>query len=73
MPVGTVRTWSGKDYVKHADGWVAVHSGRLTAGKDMKEVEGHHNAEDHANHVKTHASKKNHLSQSLMKNLMRSN
>jgi hypothetical protein len=58
LPVGSLRTWGGREYVKHADGWVAVHSGRLTSGKDMKEVEGHHNAEDHATHARKYAAPK---------------
>jgi len=32
FPVGTIRTWGGQKYVKHADGWVAVsgkHHGKM--------------------------------------------
>lgn len=52
LPIGTHRTWGGHDYVKHADGWVHVSSGKLTTGKDMKHVDGHTNAAGHAEHAK---------------------
>lgn len=51
LPIGTMRTWGGQDYIKHADGWVHVGSGKLTQGKKMEHVENHANAEDHRSHA----------------------
>lgn len=38
MPIGTRRTWQGQDYIKHADGWVAV--GGKNHGKLMGKFKG---------------------------------
>lgn len=54
LPVGTVRTWGGVDYIKHADGWVEVRSGKVTQGKKMEVVHGHANAADHAVFAQKH-------------------
>jgi hypothetical protein len=58
LPIGTLRTWGGVDYVKHGDGWVAVHSGKVTQGKKMEEVHNHPNAAQHEEHAKPHRKPK---------------
>lgn len=58
LPVGTMRTWGGQDYIKHADGWVHVSSGKLTSGKKMEPVESHANASQHAEAAAKHREEK---------------
>ena len=51
LPVGTQRTWGGRDYVKHSDGWVATtgpHKGKLHEGKSLTPKQDHPNAKSHA-------------------------
>tara|TARA_R110000868_G_C10973188_1_gene771450 strand:+ start:2567 stop:6298 length:3732 start_codon:yes stop_codon:yes gene_type:complete len=60
LPVGTIRKWGGKEYIKHQDGWVAVggkNHGKLTSGKKMSVVDNHPNASHHAAHADTHKIK----------------
>lgn len=58
LPVGTLRTWGGQQYVKHADGWVHVGSGKLTSGKKMEQVEGRANHKDHFDFASKHRESK---------------
>jgi len=62
MPVGTMRVWSGRKYVKHVDGWVAVggaHHGKLL-GQFKKEPTHTEHADEHKGHdfTKPEAPKK---------------
>jgi hypothetical protein len=54
LPVGTLRTWGGIDYIKHADGWVTVSNGKVNSGKNPKEVSDHANAKEHEEYAKKH-------------------
>lgn len=58
LPIGTTRTWGGREYIKHPDGWVSVGSGRLTGGKNMAEVEGHANHKAHQELAEKHKGSK---------------
>lgn len=58
LPIGTLRTWGGQQYVKHADGWVHVSSGKLTSGKKMEHVEGHQNHAQHKELADKHRESK---------------
>ena len=47
LPIGTNRTWGSRDYIKHADGWVATsgpHRGKLHEGKNLTTKHDHPNA-----------------------------
>lgn len=57
-PIGEVRTWSGQQYVKHAEGWVHVHptTGKVSVLPTSGTVRKLDGTDEHKSHFEKHTS-----------------